>query len=228
MTSSVTVSAVVVTWNSAERLPGLLESLAAQAVDLELVQVDNASTDASLEQGRRWTGPLRQIRNDDNLGFAAGLALGVDEASGEFILVVNADVRWEADALATLLKCLQADAGLGAAGPKLLGTDGRVQPTCARQLPGLRSSILHGLGLRRVVEGTALDPYTYRPKEYEIERDVPALSGAAMLIRREALERAGGVDTRWFMYLEDIDICARLARAGYRLRFCPAAVARHE
>jgi GT2 family glycosyltransferase len=83
------------------------------------------------------------------------------------------------------------------------------------------------LGLRRLLAGTRLDPYTFRLEEYERPRDVPCLSGAAMLIRRAALAQVGGVAAPWFMYFEDIDICARLGRIG-RIRYCPDAVGRHE
>jgi GT2 family glycosyltransferase len=63
---------------------------------------------------------------------------------------------------------------------------------------------------------------------YDVERDVPAISGAVMLVRRRALELAGGVDDRWFMYFEDLDICARLAQAGWQIRYCPGATAIHD
>jgi GT2 family glycosyltransferase len=223
-----TLSALVVTWNSGRRLAGLLDSLAAQGVELELVQVDNASSDDSVAVGRRWQGPLRQIENTQNLGYAAALKQAFDAASGEALLVINADVRLEQGALRTLLDCLSAGERIGAVGPKLLDDDGVVQPTSARRLPTGFSTVVHSLGLRRLVEGTRLDPYTYPAGTYDTERDVPAISGAAMLIRRSALAAVGGVDARWFMYYEDLDICARLTAGGWRIRYCPRAVGRHE
>jgi GT2 family glycosyltransferase len=116
---------------------------------------------------------------------------------------------------------------IGAAGPKVVRPDGDVEFVCARRLPTLRASLLEALGLHNPLRGTPLDPYGYSTESYLREHDVECLSGAAMLVRANALHAAGGVDDRWFMYFEDIDICARLARAGWRLRYCPQAVATH-
>jgi GT2 family glycosyltransferase len=220
------VSALVVTWNSGRPLRGLLPTLDPAEV-AEIVQVDNASADDSLEIARSWPGPLRQVRNDENVGFASALRQAVAEARGEYLLVVNPDVRFADGGVSLLAQRLDGDGEIVAVGPKLLGDDGAVQPFCARRLPGVRESAIEAFGLRRFVQGTRLDPYTFPRAAYDIERDVPCLSGAAMLVRRNALERAGGIDARWFMYFEDIDLCARLARVG-RIRYCPAAVARHE
>jgi N-acetylglucosaminyl-diphospho-decaprenol L-rhamnosyltransferase len=222
------ISALVVTWNSAARLEGLLDSLADDAAETELVHVDNGSDDNSLAIASRWSGPLRQIANEHNLGYATGLKQAFDASVGEFALVVNADVRLQPGALATLTQRLETELELGAVGPKLLDEDGAVQLTSARRLPTLRSTVVHEFGLRRLVEGTRFDPYTFTRATYEVERDVPAISGAVMLIRRSALAAAGGIDARWFMYFEDLDICARLGAEGWRIRYCPAAVGAHE
>jgi GT2 family glycosyltransferase len=221
------VSVLVVTWNSQAVLPTLLESLEPDADSLELVHVDNASADQTVALAGAWRGDLVQVTNSENRGYAAALRQAFDAARGEAVLVVNPDVRLEPGALALLRDRLRPDAGVGAVGPKLVGADGSLELFCARRLPTLRAALLQALGLRGLVAGTALDPYTYRRSTYDTEHDVDCLSGAAMLIDREALAACGGVDDRWFMYFEDIDLCARLRQGGWRIRYCPEAVAGH-
>lgn len=222
------VTAVVVTWNSANVLPELLDSLGAETSQpVELVQVDNASSDSSLATAKNWTGMITQIPNRENRGFAAALKQGFEVARGEFILVVNPDVRLQRSALTTLIHAIRSDARIGAVGPKLVGPTGEIEFVSARHLPNLRGAAFQAIGLHRLFARTSLDPFGYPAKSYGIERDVECLSGATMLIRRAALQESGGVDDRWFMYFEDIDICERLRRHGWRLRYCPEAVAEH-
>jgi len=206
----------------------LLDSLAADIdMPLEIVQVDNASSDASLAITRNWDGMITQIANRVNRGFAAALKQGFEAARGELILVVNPDVRLQPSALTMLIHAMRSDARIGAVGPKLVGPTGEVQFVSARRLPNLRGAALQAVGLHRLVAKTSLDPFGYSAESYEIERDVECLSGATMLISRAALKESGGVDDRWFMYFEDIDICERLRRRGWRLRYCPEAVVEH-
>lgn len=223
------ISIVVVTWNSAAVLLTLLTSLAnaIRSREMELVHVDNASHDRSCEIVRSWTGRLTQLTNSTNRGFAAALKQGIAAARGELLLIVNPDVRVSPGAVEALLSRMRSDSGIGAAGPLIREPSGAVQLMSARRLPSLKEAYLQAVGLRPLVAGRKLDPYTFPVKTYAIERDVPCLSGAAILIRRAALEAAGGVDDRWFMYFEDVDICARLVRTGWRLRYCPAAEVHH-
>jgi GT2 family glycosyltransferase len=225
-TPAFTISALIVTWNSADALPGLFETLQTGPA-VEVVHVDNASTDASIDVGRTWRGTITQIRNARNAGFAAALKQAAAVATGRYLLIANPDLRLEPGAVATLASRLDDDPAVGAAGPKLLESDGTVQLFCARRLPNLAGAAAAAFGVRRLIAGRLLDPYTFGRQSYDEERDVPCLSGAAMLVRREALEAVGGIDDRWFMYFEDIDLCARLGQAGWRLRYVPAAVGRH-
>ena len=209
-------------------LPRLLASFGAAArAGTELVHVDNCSSDDTCELAHAWPGRLLQIRNERNVGLAAALRQAAEVAGGEFLLQVNPDATFEPGALEVLLDRVTADERVGAAGPKLVYPSGSVEPMSARQKMGMRGVLVSALGLFRVVVGTPLDPLTYPRRLYDVERDVACLSGAALLLRREALKAVGGVDDRWFMYFEDRDLCERLGKAGWRLRYCPAAVVEH-
>jgi GT2 family glycosyltransferase len=224
------VSGLVVTWNSAEVLPEMLTTLkrASAGLEVELVHVDNASADQSASlSGELWTGRLVHRVNAQNLGFAPALKQAAEMASGEFLLMLNPDAQLEGDALPTLVGRLRADPSIGAVGPVLKSSEGEVQRFCARRIPGLLEAFIEVLGIHRLVRGTVLDPYTFSRASYAIERDVPCLSGAAMLIRSTALEAAGGIDDRFFMYFEDLDVCERIRRSGFRVRYCPSAVVTH-
>jgi N-acetylglucosaminyl-diphospho-decaprenol L-rhamnosyltransferase len=224
------VSVLVITWNSAAVLRGMLSSLgdAAAGLDVEVVHVDNASTDdsASMVAGG-WPGRLTQRVNRENLGFARGLKQAVADSRGDFLLVLNPDARLGERALRTLVDRLDSDTSVGIIGPLVRHPDGEVELVCARRMPGLVESLVATLGLRRFVSGTVLDPYTFRRSSYTRERDVPCVSGAAMLIRRSVLQYSGGVDDRCFMYFEDVDICQRVCNHGFRVRFCPSAEVTH-
>jgi GT2 family glycosyltransferase len=224
------VSVLVITWNSAAVLSEMLSSLhdAAAGLDVEVVHMDNASTDdSSYIVAGGWPGRLTQRANSGNMGFARALKQAVADSRAEFLLVLNPDARLGERSLRTLVDRLRSDPSLGIIGPLVRHPDGEVELVCARRMPGLVESLVAALGLRRFVGGTVLDPYTFRRSSYTRERDVPCISGAVMLIRRSALEDSGGVDDRCFMYFEDVDICQRVRNHGFRVRFCPAAEATH-
>jgi GT2 family glycosyltransferase len=224
------VSVLLISWNSSDVLGSMLATLAAatEGRDVELVHVDNASADRSVGLvAGAWPGRLVQEVNDTNLGFATALRQAVELATGATLLILNPDARLEPEALGTMLDRLDRDPGLGAVGPLVRESTGEPALSCARRAPGLRLTLFEALGVQPLMRGTWADVYTFAVRSYAHERDVPCLSGAAMLIRASALAAAGGVDDRFFMYFEDIDICERLRRAGYRLRFCPAAAVTH-
>jgi N-acetylglucosaminyl-diphospho-decaprenol L-rhamnosyltransferase len=224
-----TVSVLVITWNSCAVLPALLRSLGHGGDGkIELVQVDNASSDDSLRAGRAWEGPLTQITNEQNRGFARALKQAVAAAHGEYLFVVNPDARVDPYSLSVLIDVLDAHPDVGAVGPRVMRSDGRIDPACARHFPTLRGTLAQTFVIHRLLAGTRLDPFGYRRQTYAEEHDVECLSGSAILVRRAALDRAGGVDDRWFMYFEDIDICRRLRGDGWRIRYMPAAIATHE
>lgn len=221
---------IVVSWNSAGVLAPMLATLAraAEGIDVELVHVDNASQDGSPELvSKEWPGSLVQRVNSRNLGFASALKQAVEDAHGGLLLILNPDVRMEEGSLRILVERLQTDSSLGAVGPLVRHLDGEVELVCARRMPRLVASLVEAIGLRPALRGTHLDPYTFPRSSYTRERDVPCLTGAAMLVRASALRTAGGVDDRFFMYFEDVDICERLWKRGFRVRFCPAAEVTH-
>ncbi len=226
------ISVVIVNWNAGAALRDCLESLTAchPGLELELVLVDNASTDSSLEMAQAaWPG-LRLVRNPDNRGFAAAVnqGLAVTDRSCPFVLLLNPDTRFSADTLGPLLAFMEGRPQAAAVGPLILGSDNRLQRGCRRREPSAWGMLCRSLGLDLVFPTSRLFAghiYGHVPPEHTIEVD--SLSGSFMLIRRVALESVGGLDERFFMYAEDLDWCRRAREAGWKLYYHPAVSVQH-
>lgn len=195
---------------------------------VELVIVDNGSDHDVTEQVAREHG-ARLIVPGRNLGYGAAANLGARGATQPWIVVANQDVVWHDGTLDALLDAGQ-DAAVGSIGPALLNPDGSRYPS-ARALPSLRIGVGHAL-LVRVWPG---NPWTRRYQEGAGLTDTadgttrPAgwLSGACLLLRREAFESVGGFDEGYFMFFEDVDLGERLGRAGWVNLHVPMATVTH-
>ena len=213
---------VVVTWSSAEVLPGFASSLEfATSRPVELVVVDNASP----------TGPppvppdARLVEGGGNLGYGRAANLGASGFEGSFLVVANPDVVWAPGALDELLAAFGRWPRAGCVGPAIRTPDGLLYPS-ARAFPSL------GRGLGHALFGWWWpgNPWT---RSYRAEASGPVegptgwLSGSLMVLRREAWEQVAGFDPKYFMYCEDIDLCRRLAVAGWQNVYVPSAVITH-
>jgi hypothetical protein len=221
------VSVVLVTFNSASDINACIEALEMIPGDIsvEVIVVDNASQDGTV---RRFAAAKRRketvvIENRCNRGFAAAANQGARRSRGEFVLFLNPDARLEERSLTALLSVLRLEPGVGAAGPQLVGPDGSLQIS-ARPRPGLVAVLLEALLL------DSLFPRSRWLCTWATDEDpLPAecLSGACLLIRRSLFESLGGFDERFFLYAEDVDLCARARLAGYRLMMVPRARVTH-
>ena len=216
------VRAVVLCWNNAELLDRCLAHLASTKWpgDLEVVVVDNGSTDGSVD---RWTERhpnVALIENGANLGYAAGVNRGLrDLEDVDAVALVNSDAFVQPGWLAPLVAALDADAQLGAASPKILfaEADGDGRPLINNVGNVLGSTWeLHDRGYGEVDRG-----------QYDRSEDVWGWCGAAVLLRRRYLDEVGGFDERLFMYAEDAEMSWRGAKRGWRYRYVPTAVVHH-
>ncbi len=213
---------VVVTWNSAAVLPAFLDSLAtATASPYDVVVVDNASPEGppKVPEG------LRLIDSGGNLGYGKGANLGASGADGDVVVVANPDVQWAPGALDELVAALDRWPRAGCVGPAIRTVDGQLYPS-ARAFP----SIGRGIGHALLGPFWPSNPWT---RSYRAEVGSPVegatgwLSGSLMVLRREAFEQVGGFDPKYFMYCEDMDLCRRLAEAGWQNVYVPSAVITH-
>ena len=220
------VSVVLVTYESAEDLAACVATLPAAAGphELEVVVVDNASRDASAEIARGLG--IKVLENPANVGLSRAVDRGAAETAAPWLLLVNPDTRLAPGSLARLLETAAADPAIGCVGPHLRNSDGSEYPT-GRRFPSIVVGAVHA-ALGTVWPG---NPATRRYHMTDLDRSRPVqvdwVSGACMLLRRDAYEAAGRFDAGYFMYFEEMDLCLRLHRAGWRVVFDPLAEVKH-
>jgi len=215
-------AAVVVNFEAGDALTTCVQSLLADrsaGVAPDVVVVDNGSSDGSVGALRRRCPEVRVVGAGGNLGYAAAANLGIAATTAPIVAVCNPDLEVIAGTGAALVRAFD-DPGVGAAGPRILNADGTTYPS-ARRDPTLADAIGHGLlGLV-----WPANPCTRRYRELDADpdraRDVDWASGAALWLRRRALDEIGGWDEGYFMYVEDVDVGWRLRRAGWRVRYEP-------
>ena len=225
------VSAVVVNYNAGPDLVDALRSIngALPGREWDAVVVDNASSDGSARIPSDLAPRVRVIANSQNTGFARGVNQGLAATTGEFVLILNPDCQLRTGAGEALLEEIQRP-GCAIAGPRILDPDGNIQGS-ARGDPDMLTGLFGRTGwLRRalphlgVSRRNVIDPVMSDSESAAVDW----VSGACMLARRDALASVGGFDERYFLYWEDADLCRRLRRKGYEVRYVPAAVAVHK
>ena len=209
-------SVIVLSWNGRADLPECLAALDAQEfADWEILVVDNASTDSSAELVREHYPHMRLIRNQDNLGFAAGNNRGLRIATGDVLVLLNQDTVVHPGWLQALVHAFEVDPQCGIAGAKALYPDGRIQH--AGGYVDARGEAAH-FGYREPDNG-----------QFDERREVDFVTGAALAISRAALQEIGELDEGFHLaYYEDVDWCYRAREAGYRVLYTPAAVLVHK
>lgn len=223
--AAISVSIIVVSRDSAEDLPLSLASAAAQrGVAVEIVVVDNASSDASREVARGFAPAARLVSLPENAGFAAAMNAGIAQTSGRYVLALNPDCRLAPDFAATLARRLDAHPDAGSASGRILRAEGPdLAPT-----PRLDST-----GIVFTASGRHFDRGSEETAEgrYLVEEEVAGVTAAAGFYRREALESAkistGYFDSDFFLYREDADLAWRLSRLRWKCLYVPGAVAWH-
>jgi GT2 family glycosyltransferase len=217
------ISVIIVNHNGEAHLRRCLESLVDQGQDLEILLVDNASTDGSVAVVKEDFSRVRLIEHHDNVGFAAANNIAARAAAGEALLLLNIDAWLEEGALDLLAQALDRDPRMAIAAPRLLYPDGSLQ---------------FGWSPARGVVGEALQQLRNRFESRRWAHGRLAwmagrvagrnwFTAACILVRAAAFRDVGGFDERFFMYFEDVDLCIRLEKAGWRLAEVGGAVARH-
>ncbi|MFC9514220.1 glycosyltransferase family 2 protein [Nocardiaceae bacterium NPDC056970] len=222
------LAVVTVTYSPGEHLEHFLSTLAAATVENpQVILADNGSTDGAPEAAAAAHDHVRLLRTGGNIGYGGAINRAVAEIDPdiEFVMVVNPDVRWSPGSIDELLAAAERWPRAGALGPMVREPDGSVYPS-ARQVPDLISGAGHAV-LGSVWPS---NPWTlrYRQENETItERPAGWLSGSCLLMRRSAFDSVDGFDSRYFMYMEDVDLGDRLGRAGWLNVFVPSAEVTH-
>lgn len=230
MNETIDLSVIIVTWNSQEWISRCLRSVYAQTTDLklEVIVVDNASKDRTVQSVMNEFLQAQVIRNDANLGFAGAVNNGMAVAQGRYVCVLNPDTEVQDRALELLVSAMDADTSIGIAAPQLLNADGSIQAS-VRRFPTWRDQGLILLKLHALFpDAKSLYRYFARDMDYRQPRDVEQVMGACMVIRRELLQTIGLFDAKFFIWFEEVDFCYRtLKQTQYRIVFLPSAHVLH-
>jgi N-acetylglucosaminyl-diphospho-decaprenol L-rhamnosyltransferase len=223
------LAVAVVNHNAGPFLAGCLDSIAASSGDVatELVLVDNASTDRSVDPALAGHPDVHVIRNPDNRGFARAANQALAATTAPFVLLLNPDAQIVGGTLASLVKVARERPRAGVIGALVRNPDGTIQPS-ARRVPRLGEALGHAFLGPVWPENPWTRSYTMADWDRATEREVEWVSGAAMLLRREAIDEVGPFDEGYFMYVEDVDLCTRLRQAGWQVLFSPELEIVHE
>jgi N-acetylglucosaminyl-diphospho-decaprenol L-rhamnosyltransferase len=220
-------SFIIVAYNNAGTIASCLSSIAMHTtLEYEILVVDNSPDDATALAIEGWFASqpataLQLIRTPENLGFGRACNGGAGRASGRFLFILNPDTRLRNDAAKLLAERFRRHPAARAAGPAIFDADDRVARTC-RNFPTLSRVVLDAMGLDRWFGAYVLTRFPH-----DTPRKVEQIIGAAILVRRADYEDIGGMDERFFMYFEEVDLCKRLTASGGEIWFWPEAKVQH-
>jgi GT2 family glycosyltransferase/nucleoside-diphosphate-sugar epimerase len=220
------IGVIIVNYNAGEYLGKCIRSVTQSRAPLDIVIVDNDSLDDSLSSIKSLVSKphrLKLIENPENYGFSRAVNQGALKLKNKYIMLLNPDCTVFPNTLLKLQQVMVSDRNIAVAGALVFNPDGSEQRGCRRNEPTLKRSIVTALGLGKRQEGID-QTYQHLPSK---PVEVDAVSGAAMLVRREYFDQAGGLDEDYFLHCEDLDYCRRMRDYGYKVMFCPNASAIH-
>lgn len=228
--NSLTISAIIVTWNGKHYVDECLSTISAQDIGtrLEVIVVDNASSDGTPEMiAQKFPGTIL-LRNKENQGFARANNLGMQRSTGRYVCLINSDVALPPDCLSRMWNYMEEHPEVGLLGPQMLVPAQAGVARSYMRFPSIWNCLCHSLGLDslfrrwRLFGGILMTDF-----RNDQTSEVDVLNGWFLMIRREALEEVGGLDERFFMYGEDIDWSYRFHKAGWKRVYLASAQAYH-
>jgi len=223
------VSIIIVNWNTKELLLNCIESLIKETKQhtIEIIVVDNASSDGSPNAVRQRFPNVKVIVNKSNLGFAKANNIGIKQSTGRYVCLVNSDIKALDGCVDRMCEYMDNNTSIGALGPKTVNEDMTFRLNI-REFPSLWNSFCEAFALNIIFPKTRL----FRTRLLiNISQDSPSsvdtLSGCFLMVRQETLEEVGLLDERFFIYGEDKDWCKRFSNAGWDVKFFPDAQAIH-
>lgn len=219
---------VIVNYNAQFWLKKTLMSLKKFYLDqayhqVKVTVVDNASEDDSVAMVKRNFRWANLIQAEANLGFAAANNLALKKTQADYVMLLNSDVEFTAESdLDQLVDYLNQHPKVAVITPKVIFTDGSIDPACHRGEPTLWASLTYFLKLESLMPNSKIfGQYHQGFKDLNQVHQVDAVSGAAMVVRKKAMDQVGLLDERFFMYAEDLDWCFRFRQAGWQIIFYP-------
>jgi hypothetical protein len=216
-------SIIIPTLNSRDTLLRCLEAVFSSQIECQVFVIDNGCRDGTSDAVRDRFPRVSLIRNETNQGFARAVNQGLQKSQGRYLCILNDDAVLEPDTLSRLGRFLEERADAGIVGPQLVHADGSLQNSIDN-IPGLADQFLNKSLLRALAPGR----YPSKRQVYEQPVAVESIIGACMVLKRDVLQKLGGLDERYFVFLEETDFCLRARQAGFTTYFYPAARVRHD
>jgi GT2 family glycosyltransferase len=220
------ITIVIVNHNTCQHLCACLASIKS-ATASEVIVVDNASSDGSVEMVQVAYPWVRLYANRTNLGYGAAANQAIAGCTARYVLLLNSDTLMQPGALEALSRYLDQHPRAAIVGPRLVNSDGTLQASCYPFAGSLEWFFDNDAWLRLIRYVPFLRAYCLRTWSHAYARVVPCVKGAALMIRRQAFDAVGGFDKSYFMYFEEMDLCHRLKKAGWEVHFAPVASVVH-
>lgn len=224
------ISIIIISTNERKDLERCLDSLerSGQGLALEILVIDNCGQDGVAELVRDRHSQIKLVRNPVRFGFSTNNNIGIVRSTGRYILILNPDTILSDDTLRTMLSYMNANPGVGAAGCKLVNSDGSLQYT-ARKFPTLTSVICRWARIDHYFPKIGiLRDYLMKDYDHDVVREVDWIIGAFLFVRRSVLEEIGPFDQRFDpLYIEDEDLCYRIKKMGYSVHYVPTTTIIH-
>jgi len=222
------LSIIIVNWNTKEILLQCLQSLidTTHGLFIEIIVVDNGSTDGSVAAVKLRFPQVKIICNDQNLGFAKANNIGIKRSKGHYVCLINSDIVVLDDTLHQMRAYMNEHPSIGILAPKLLNQDLTPQLSCKR-FPTLWNNFCVAIGLYKIFPNIKLFAGEHIKLASHIIQLVDVASGAFWMVRREGLQEVGLLDDNFFFYGEDIDWCKRFWQAKWQVVYFPQARAIH-
>jgi O-antigen biosynthesis protein len=216
------ISIIIVSWNTKDLLNKCLRSIYDSTGDLELevFVIDNNSGDGSVEMVKKSFPQVKLIANDNNVGFGRANNQGIDQSTGDYILILNPDTELEKDTLEKSVKFMKENSDCGIVGPKMTFKDGGFQPS-VRIFPTFIPILLMLTKLTKIFKFKSVSRYLAEDFDYSKTQVVDQVMGAYMFTSRSALDKVGGFDERFFLWFEEVDLCKRFSEGGFKVMYSP-------
>lgn len=223
------LSVIIVSWNAKAFLIKCLQSVMQETAqyETEIIVVDNASTDGSVELVQERFPTVKLIRNDANLGFAKANNIGIKQSSGKYICLINSDIEVLEDCFSKMIAYMKQNPEVGILGPQILDVNKNIQRS-TMGFPTVWNTFCRALALDTLFPKSRLcSGYLMTFCSHNTISEVDILNGCFWMVRREALKQVGLLDERFFIYAEDKDWCKRFWDAGWKVVYFPHAQAIH-
>ncbi len=223
------LSILIVIWNNSQTILKCLDSILQNSIDinLEIIAVDNHSTDRSQELVENYSPIVKTIFNSENLYYTEATNQALKEARGKYILFLNPDTEILNRALQKMLEFMEKNPEVSGLGPQLLTPQNKIQSSC-RTFPGFYTLLWEFSGLAYLFpQSRVFGKWRMGDFDFKTLKEVDQPMASAFLIRKEVLERLGFLDERFKLFFSDVDLCYRLKKAGRKIIYYPYSQIKH-